>query len=102
MMNGMTENPEIWRKPTNVIKESERYGEQRPLIDSVRDNREKKWFFDTVNTLDNIYFPFGEPGSGAPIRDPRTKKIISRLPHIEENLWKNTYARFNAKRVYSE
>ena len=83
------ENPETWRaKPTSQQSERQQYGEQKPVVDTLHQSREKKWFFDTVdNSQDDSYFPYGSPGGGAPLRND-DNKIQSKLPHIEENLWK--------------
>ena len=44
-----------------------------------------------------IKFIIFEGGSGAPIRDPSTNEVVTRLPYIEGNLWKNSYDKFYSK-----
>ena len=48
-------------------------------------NESNKSLFNSNSEAD-IYYPFGAPGGGAPIRDGN--KITSRLPHVEEHLFK--------------
>ena len=82
------ENPETWRKPMSRHSDKS-IGEKKPYVDTLHQSREKKWFFDTVeNGHDESYFPYGAPGGGAPLRNPENNHIQSKLPHIEENLWK--------------
>ncbi len=37
--------------------------ERQPFVDTIHQDREKKWFFDTVESQSD-YFPFGAPGNG--------------------------------------
>jgi len=91
-------SPESYRKPSfqsNVPSYSEtplgnsgaEIAKRQLMVDSLHPNREKKWFFDKVE-YDGEYFPYGAPGSGAPLRDPSNNQLISRLPKLEKNLWK--------------
>jgi hypothetical protein len=83
---------ESWRKPMSQQSNKDKplYGDQQPFIDTLKQTREKNWFFDTVDKQDESYFPYGAPGNGAPLRNPDTNEIVSKLPHIEERLWKNS------------
>jgi hypothetical protein len=44
-----------------------------------------------------IIFTFILGGSGAPIRDPSTNEVVTRLPYIEGNLWTTSYDKFHSK-----
>lgn len=95
MQSSDARSPDHWRKAGQSVEPTRRQTPADPsqrqlFVDTVqRKGREQNYFFDTVDN-DDEYFPFGSSsGAGAPLRDPQTNEVISKLPSIQENLWRN-------------
>jgi hypothetical protein len=93
----MPQNPDTFRIKSNTptINSGDDLTKRVALVDTLHPNKEKKLLFDKVE-LQEEYYPFGAPGAGAPLRNPETNNLVSRLPNINENLWQRYTKEVNA------
>lgn len=57
----LPKSPEAYQKRNNSTQNDEMLAKRMFHVDTLHVNKEKKWFFETVNN-DSDYFPFGAPG----------------------------------------
>lgn len=87
------QSPERYRKPMyqqtnyNEFQNPQTQSQQSPMVDLLHTNRENKIFFDKIEPQGTEYYPYGAPGSGAPLRD-ENNEVVYKLPKLENNLWK--------------
>lgn len=98
----MYKKNEAWPTATSYYGNSQDPVAKRQFaVDTLRVNKEKKLLFNKVDYEPDTFFQFGAPGAGAPLRNPQNNEPVSRLPNINENLWKR-YANESPTQQQSE